>query len=466
MPSKTVKEWNVSRNEFMIPVLIFVSLFLGCANSTVSIEKRGEISDERLDTISKYVALGENDKAIEAYEEAARSAPETAATRILHVRLLILASLLDEAMAEIDEVLRDEPQNADALYAKSLIFSMLGDKKNQEVLLERVVLLSPDHSEALASLGALYFDEKKYPRAKELFLKAVLYDDENLTAILGLGNVFYKEKKWQDAKAYFDRALVVAPSYSFAYSDRALVKRAMGDLAGALEDLNQAVRLEPDYSYNYYDRGRIFLDQGKLNDALREFTMAIDLDPELFAAYVMRAGVYDDLGNTDAAIDDYEAVLNLRKDYFYAYSLLGTLYMMREQYQKAYPMFDKALTYEPAVFEYALLAALALKKGGKNDDAVNYLNKKKPLIPKDRWQYEVALFYITPSADFGAVSAASREKNTVLRGRILYYLGAQFALLNKIATAKTYLSETARIDRSGLIEKRLAQSELQKLGGE
>lgn len=447
----------------VMTLLSVLTVLFGCTGTSGAANGPLNLPEERLETISKYLALGDAENAIAAYEKAAKDAPETVETKILHARLLLLAFRLDEAAEEIDIVLQSDPDNVDALYAKSLLYSINEDTKNQKAMLEKITALDSAYSEALASLGALYFQEKNYPQAEALFLKAVATDEKNLTAVLGLGNVKYRQKKWEEAKKYYNRAIEIEPTYPFTYSDRALVKRAQGDLAGALEDLNEAIKLEPDYSYNYYDRGRIYMDQGKLKAAINEFDRAIEKDPELFAAFVMRAGLHEELGNSRQAIADYETVLSLRKDYFYAYASLGTQFMLTRQFGKASTMFDKAFAFEPERYEYILLAALALKKEGKAGDAVTYLNSKLGLFPKDGWQYQVLLFYITPVVDFGAVNAANKEKNLVLRGRILYYLGAQYVLLEKIPTAKKYLAEAAEIDRPGMLEKKLAQKELESI---
>ena len=44
------------------------------------------------------------------------------------------------------------------------------------------------------------------------------------------------QKKLNEASALVDRAIAIAPEYPFTYSDRALVKRQLGDSAGALAE--------------------------------------------------------------------------------------------------------------------------------------------------------------------------------------------------------------------------------------
>jgi tetratricopeptide (TPR) repeat protein len=440
--------------------IILIYFSLGCTTTDTSARKVQELPEERLATISNYLLIGDSKKAIEAYEKAVKDAPQTPATQILYARLLILGERINDANAVIDKVLELEPDNTDALFARSMILSVFGEKKKQMEILERIISLDGTHSEALAALGSVYLEGKQEAKAKGLFLKTIQADGKNIFALVGLANISYREKKYQEAKTYFDRAIVIQPDYPFTYSDRAQVNRRLGDLGGALEDLNVAVKLEPDYAYNYYDRGRIYMDQGKREEALNQFDMAIKKDQELFVAYVMRAGLYDEMNNVEKAIKDYEKVIVLKKDYFYAYSLLGTLYLLINENDKAFFMFDTAYSYEKTSPEYVILAALALKKAQKNKEAADYLNKKLPEIQRQTWYYNVVQFFIAPTNDVNAVNAANQEKNKTRRGQILFYLGEQYLLLNKKSLAQTYLLETANIERKGMIEKRLAQNEL------
>jgi tetratricopeptide (TPR) repeat protein len=442
---------------------IVVLSFLGCATEDRIERSLPDLPEARLESISSALLMGDADKAIKAHEKAFKDAPQTTTTQVLHARLLILAARVDEAKVELELVLAKEPDNTDALFAKSLIEGLSGDKKSQKEILERVLILNPAHLEALTTLGSLYLDDKFYDKAKELFLKVTEKDGNNLVALLGLGNIDFKQKDFNEAKNYFDIAIQAEPEYPFSYSDRAQVRHRLGDLEAALSDLDMAVKLEPDYPYNYYDRGRIFMECGKSDEAILQFDKAIEKDPEMFIAYVIRAGLYDDAGKTDQAISDYRTVIKLHYDYFCAYPELGTLYLLKNEYGKAFTMFDTASIYDKENYAYVLLAVLALKKADKNAEALKYLNDKLPEIPRQTWCFAVAQFYLDTSFDYNAVQAAKQEKNKIIRAQILFYIAEQYLLLNKKPLAQTYLYECAGVQRKGLIEKRLAQCELNRL---
>jgi len=444
----------------LLLLAVVFSLGVGCLSAGGTRVRSEGIPDEHLASISDALVMGNPEEAIRAYEQSFKAAPETPATKILYARLLILSLRLDEAEKVVNEVMAKEPGNVDALFARSLIFSARGERGKQKDVLGKLLAVDPNHSEALAALGAILLAENNLAEAKIKFERAAQLDPENLAAVTGLGTVLYRERNFKEAGRWFDKAVALAPDYPFAYSDRALVKRRLGDLNGALADLQIAIGLEPDYPYNYYDRGRLLMDLGKLEEAIREFSVAVKLDPDLFIAFVMRAGLYDDLNKIDAAIADYEQVIALNKDYFYAYASLGTLYFMKDRFTEAATMFTTAFRFQPDQSEYGLLATLALKKAGKTEQAVTYLNSILPYFEKKSWEYATAQFFLTPAAEFNTVSAVNREKNRALRGRMSFYVGEQYLLLGKKAEGRTFLNEAASIPNERLIERRLAAHEL------
>lgn len=184
----------------------------------------------------------------------------------------------------------------------------------------------------------------------------------------------------------------------------------------------------------------------------------------MFAAFVIRGGLYDSLNKLDEALSDYETMLKLRPDYYFAYSLAGAIDLMKDRPEKAFDMFVNAFSHEKNLPEYSLLAALSLKKAGQKKEAADYLVKNADAFPRDGWQFAVAQFYIAPESGSDlAASAADHEKNKSVRAQILYYLAEEYLLLDKPSLARTYFSEAAGVERKGMIEKRLAQFELDRL---
>ena len=90
----------------------------------------------------------------------------------------------------------------------------------------------------------------------------------------------YNAKDWAKAQSLFTEAIAVNPQSAEAYSDRASAKGYLNDWAGALEDMNQAVKLAPASNAGYYEfRATIHRSLGHTAQADADDKLAKSLQP-------------------------------------------------------------------------------------------------------------------------------------------------------------------------------------------
>jgi tetratricopeptide (TPR) repeat protein len=443
-------------------IVLTAMILLTISCTTTGTEGRN-VPESPFESISASLLLGDPGKAIKSYEEAFKNNPKDIGTRVLHARLLILAARYEEARNVLADILKEAPENPDALFAMALLEGAQGNTEKQKEMLQAILAKHPDHEETVTTLAALLLDDRQDAKAKELFLRAETADKKNIVVLLGLGNIAYREKRYQDSKAYLDRAIESDPTYPFSYADRAKARRQLNDDAGALEDLNKAIELDPDYAYSYYDRGRVYIDLGEKDKAIAEFTTGIQKDPGIFILYVMRAGLYEEKSQNEQAIADYRKAIQLKPEYYFSYSSLGTLYYLTGRFQEAAGMFNKAWEFEKMKFEYALMAANALKRSGAEKDALALCNERVKDVSTGTWQRLMFEYYLNPSKDFTVLNAASQEKNEMTRPRIYFYIALEQLAEGKNNMAVTSFSKTMEIEARGIMEKRIAQAEMTRL---
>lgn len=104
--------------------------------------------------------------------------------------------------------------------------------------------------------------------------------------------------------------------------DRGIAKEALGDLDGALADINQAIRLDPTLPQPLINRTAIWRVRGDYDRAIADGSEAIRLAKEkspvnimappnsvLISGYTHRALAYEAKGDYANARDDYKATL-------------------------------------------------------------------------------------------------------------------------------------------------------------
>jgi tetratricopeptide (TPR) repeat protein len=109
-------------------------------------------------------------------------------------------------------------------------------------------------------------------------------------------------------------ARTAVPRDAGDYLSRGLDRHLRGDLAGAIDDYDQAVARSADdesRAVAYLTRGNARRDKGDLAGAIADYGQAIARQPGNAGAYLSRAQAYRALGETEQAIADLQIVREL-----------------------------------------------------------------------------------------------------------------------------------------------------------
>ena len=136
-------------------------------------------------------------------------------------------------------------------------------------------------------------------------LGAILYsskdDAQNVPNILGLAR-----SKLASMEIFID-----SNDAAESYLNRSFVHILSGDLKGAIEDCNQAIRLNPNYALAYNNRGFARLLSGDLKEAIENFTQALSIDPSLAITHNNRGFARFKIGDLKGAIEDFTQALSI-----------------------------------------------------------------------------------------------------------------------------------------------------------
>jgi tetratricopeptide (TPR) repeat protein len=114
--------------------------------------------------------------------------------RYRDVRLGVAVSLkdlrrTDEALAYIDGILEDWPEDPHALYLKGQIFDLAGRQAEAVALHERAIASDPGFARAYNELGRLYAMAGDVPRAIEMLETCLRHDPTVLAALQNLATL-------------------------------------------------------------------------------------------------------------------------------------------------------------------------------------------------------------------------------------------------------------------------------------
>ena len=196
----------------------------------------------------------------------------------------------DESMKTIDQVLKLDPQNAEAYFMFGINFRDLGDTT----------------------------------RAINSFQEAVSIDPELLDAWISLGNLYHGINSPLAGK-FYDNAIRVAPGSIEALHAKADYLTDQEDLNGALGIYREITTLAPQYEDAYFNMGLLYLDMDSIQKGYDHLDLAIKTSPTFIRAYYFRGVASEMMGNVEAAKQDYQQALRMAPDYERAQQALQAL---------------------------------------------------------------------------------------------------------------------------------------------
>ena len=174
--------------------------------------------------------------------------------------------------------------------------------------LEQVLADQPQMGIAQIQLGTAYTRLKNYKAALPPLLKAVELQPDSGMAHYELGLALFETGDWPNAAPQFEAAVAHAPRWADAQFSLAAVYARIDRVPEAMTHLGTTLELNPDHFRANLLRGRILALQGDPAGALPNLEKAVRLEPKSVDAHQFLADAYSQLGQeSNAARERSEA---------------------------------------------------------------------------------------------------------------------------------------------------------------
>ena len=236
----------------------------------------------------------------------------------------VRAQLTPQQQAQLHGSYAVNPAAYDAYLKGHLYFTTEFTKpdslRKAQHLFDEAIQEDPNFALAHAGLGDTYIylaftgalpKEPAYQSAKEELAKAMALDDGIGETYDALGALNWRfDWDWDAADRAFNRAIALAPSYSCAHEDRALLLAFMGRRDEALAEIAKVEQLDYGFSSASTESGTYYQlrDYPRLVEASKR---ALLLDPNVwFQHYYLGIG-YEGTGNLQEAISEYQKAIEI-----------------------------------------------------------------------------------------------------------------------------------------------------------
>ena len=310
---------------------------------------------------------------------------------ITAARVYLEQGNLRSAEAQLEEALRQDPEDPEAYYWLGEVYGRMGRwedmvgalRKAEEVDTRgwgrRAGELRRRYWIQVNNLGVDRARRGDMGGAEEAFRDAITIDSTIVDAYKNLGFCRYRSGDIDGAIRAYERASSVAPEDVDVWARLGLLRLRKGDYERAVEEIRRGVRLRPSDPKLWAFLASACGRAGMIEEAIEAYKRASELDPNDPDVWYNLGVLYGQNGKYDKAARCYEEVLKLSPQDEEARMSLAELYVYRlDRWDDALSLLRDIVKDEPENGEaWEMLSIVYVRKGMEDKARDAYLRAKK-----------------------------------------------------------------------------------------
>ena len=237
--------------------------------------------------IARYLLLdslvlgGRYDTALERVRAFLADMPGNHRLQLYLLHLLVYHRTFEEAEALGKSLLRESLssiEKRDVLLHTAFALHGTGELRRAVRMLNELLDEDPLNTDALETLGKIYFEQGHFEEAERYFLELTEMDPAHPRVHQLLGLLYSEQGKWDEAIMELEEAVEIEPSDE-TMRELGWTLNMVGDKDGAISVLEEALDMNPLNLQARIDLGTIFMDQENYERALAEWKIAQTQDP-------------------------------------------------------------------------------------------------------------------------------------------------------------------------------------------
>jgi tetratricopeptide (TPR) repeat protein len=183
------------------------------------------------------------------------------------------------ARQRLEQILRVDPEDRDALTDMALWSALMGRPVDEETYSRKVLVAHPGYITAMLYLADAFMAQNKLDEAAQEYRNALAIFPNNYNAHNSLGMVLDKQGLKQEAINEFRRSLAIKPDQATIYSQIGRILTETHQIPAAVEEFTQALQYDPANANAHNDLGVALFQLGDYQKAAEQFSEAVRIDP-------------------------------------------------------------------------------------------------------------------------------------------------------------------------------------------
>ncbi|MBC7982530.1 MAG: tetratricopeptide repeat protein [Candidatus Obscuribacterales bacterium] len=367
-------------SEAKLALVDFLSAQRGAEQAEKQIEKfvteQPKDTGLRLALGAYYERRNEPTKAESSYREVMKQAgteSDGLSARNRLAAMMVSKNNLDAAVPLVEEVLKVNPRDADALILRGNISLARGDAPKAITDLRAVLRDQPNALPVMRALARAHVQNKETSLAEETLRAAVQINPKDPQVRLDLAQLLAQNNKAPQAKVMLEELSAEAPTNVGILENLFRLQFGERDFKSAAKTATHIQEVQPDRAAGYYLAGLVAEAEQKRDVAMTAYQRALDKQPQ--AAEPLTALVRMDIADkkTERALARLEQLIVREPTHAVAHNLQGELLISKGNFDEAARVFRKAIELSPTWWVPYRGLSLAEIRAKRNDAAVQAL---------------------------------------------------------------------------------------------
>ena len=201
---------------------------------------------------------------------------------------LLYYNKFESAENVLNQVIKDDPQNAEAWYLLSVVQDNTDDQVEFKNVLQNAPSNIKDDPYYLVAAGKILLDESNVQEAEKYFYQALektKYKKPEILLAVAKAKIVSEKGDANQAIDLLNRAIKKDKHNAELYNELGKAYRKLNNGTEAYKAFMQAIEVDKNFAESYYQTGMIFRTQNNSDLYLEYFNKAIQADPKYAPAY-------------------------------------------------------------------------------------------------------------------------------------------------------------------------------------
>jgi tetratricopeptide (TPR) repeat protein len=270
-----------------------------------------------------------------------------------------------DAIAQFDQWISEDPDNAKAYMARADAYLRLDEKQKAAEDYNRAGTFNQDE-EVFMKAARLYMDIDQHANAANMANKALAINNKMLSAFKLRVQALITLERYADAFYASNQVLTLEDDVANNHYWHGFIAAKMKSYQVAEKDFRKAIELSPNFVEAYIALAEVLHKVEKFDEALNICNKGLDIDKKNKKLLTTRSEVYHDMLEFPKAINDLSKILLFNPNDEEVFFNRGLYYQEFNQNMNAINDFSKVINLNPKNAEAYYL------RGKSNEEVTNY----------------------------------------------------------------------------------------------